>query len=297
MELTLGPILYDWKKREVFDFYDTIASTPVDRVYLGEVVCVKKLGLSIEDMLSIKEMLEDSGKDVTLSTLAVVSNEDEIKHTTRIIEASDSVEANDMSALGLLEGTEKEIISGPHITAYNAPTVAFLRETGVSRVVFPVELGRAAMAHIVRETGVTGEVFAHGRLPLAFSWRCYTSRAYELTKTDCKHDCQRHPEGMELKSLDGKSVFTANGTSILSADTYTLIEFVDDADAIGIQAMRISPQYRGTEKIIELYAACINGAMEATEALKHLKEVTQGGFCNGWYTNQPGMKYIGAQEL
>lgn len=297
MDLTLGPILFDWKKSEVFAFYDTIAKTSVDRVYIGEVVCVKKLGLSLEDMLSIGRMLEASGKAVTYSTLAVVSNEDEIAHTRAIVEAAQSIEANDMSAISFAEGSDKEIIAGPHITSYNAPTVDFLKSVGASRIVFPVELPRDAMAHIIKHTDVVGEVFGHGKLPLAFSWRCYTSRASGLTKTECKHDCLKYPDGMELKSLDGRAIFTANGTSILSADTHTLIEFVEDLSEIGVEAMRISPQYKGTEKVVEIYRARIDHSMNAKDALAALKVVTPGNFCNGWYKGEAGMSYTEAHGI
>ena len=39
MKLSLGPVLYYWQRETLFDFYEQIADTAVDIVYLGEAVC------------------------------------------------------------------------------------------------------------------------------------------------------------------------------------------------------------------------------------------------------------------
>src|SRR3990172_8558844 len=78
MQLTLGPVLFDWKREDLFGFYDEVKDMPVDRVYLGEVVCSKKNGLTLKDIENIGKKLEDADKKVIVSSLAVVSNEDEL---------------------------------------------------------------------------------------------------------------------------------------------------------------------------------------------------------------------------
>ena len=35
--LSLGPLLYYWPRQQTFDFYDEIANSTVDVVYLGEI--------------------------------------------------------------------------------------------------------------------------------------------------------------------------------------------------------------------------------------------------------------------
>jgi hypothetical protein len=49
--------------------------------------------------------------------------------------------------------------------------------------------------HKTRPAGVETEVFAFGKLPLAFSARCFTARHYGLNKDDCQFKCLDHPEG------------------------------------------------------------------------------------------------------
>lgn len=297
MELTLGPILFDWKRDEVLRFYDEAADLPIDRVYVGEVVCTKKLGLDLDDVASIIRKLESAGKKVTLSSLAVVSNEDELAFTRRLVGLHNSIEANDMSVLNIVDASAKEVFAGPHITSYNAPSIEFLKTIGVARVTFPVELSRESMACAIKETNICGEAFAHGKVPLAFSWRCYTSRAYGLSKTECRHHCAKYPDGMELKTVDGGPVFTVNGTSLLSADVYTLVESVEDLNEIGVKALRVSPQKDGTKTIAEVFRQRIDGRIGPDEGLAELK--TLGGrFCNGWYSGSAGKDYIErAREL
>lgn len=294
MEITLGPVLFSWKKEDLVEFYREVAGMPVDRVYLGEVICDRKGNLTPEDMERIGKDLEAAGKKVVVSTLAVVSNEKELELTREVVGLPFAVEANDMSVFNIADeaGGEKDLIAGPHITTYNAPSVEFLKAAGAKRVVFPVELSGESISHVITETGVPGEVFAHGKAPLAFSWRCYTSRAHGLTRTECKRDCFRYPEGMELKSMDGEPVFRANGTSILSALTYTLVEFTDELADMGAAAVRISPTPRNTAGVVDVFRKRLDGEFSPAEALKELEALGEGPFCNGWYLGGAGRDYL-----
>ncbi|MBI5047804.1 MAG: U32 family peptidase [Deltaproteobacteria bacterium] len=299
MQLTLGPILFDWKKEELLRFYDEVADMPVDRVYLGEVVCAKKRGLSVEDLEKIGKKLEKAGKEVVVSSLAVVSNEEELKLVRDIANLPFAVEANDMSMFNIVRSQEsevrsqnKEIIAGPHITTYNVPSIEFLKSIGVNRVVFPVELSRDSVNHCIQNTGIDAEIFAHGKVPLAFSWRCYTSRAYGLNKTNCQYHCKQHPDGMPLKTIEGEPTFTINGTSVLSAQTYTLVEVIEDLQAIGVNAIRISPQYQHTKKIVDVFRKRLDGMIGPDEGLALLKDTSPLGFCNGWYWGKAGKEYL-----
>lgn len=297
MELSLGPVLFEWKREELLRFYDEVCGMDVDRVYIGEVVCSKKIGLDADTVSGIAGRLQDAGKKVVLSSLAVVSNEEEIDFTRRLLALPCAVEANDISVLNIVDPAEREVLAGPHITTYNAPSIEFLQGLGIRHVTFPVELSRESIEYNIRHTGIEGEVFVHGKVPLAFSWRCYTSRAYGLTKTECRHHCAVHPDGMELKTLEREPLFTMNGTSLLSAGTYTLVEAVKDLEGIGVKTLRVSPQYKDTARVVEIFRKTMAGELAPEEALAGIAEITQGPLCNGWYFGGAGKDYLAGQGV
>jgi collagenase-like PrtC family protease len=70
--LSLGPVLYYWPEKQLRDFYDMVASSPVDIVYLGETVCSKRRALNIEGWLELADMLTSAGKEVVLSSLSLI---------------------------------------------------------------------------------------------------------------------------------------------------------------------------------------------------------------------------------
>ena len=99
MKLSLGPLLYFWSRDEVIDFYRAVRDWPVDTVYLGEVVCSKRRGVRLEDWLAIAEDLAAAGKEVVLSTLALIEAESELLTMRRIVgNGKFAVEANDIGA-------------------------------------------------------------------------------------------------------------------------------------------------------------------------------------------------------
>ncbi|MFQ5466496.1 MAG: U32 family peptidase, partial [Thermodesulfobacteriota bacterium] len=276
-------------------FYDRVADMDVDRVYLGEVVCARKRlfgGLGPGRMEAIASKLERAGKKVVLSSLAVVSNEEELEATRQLCALGRPVEANDMSVFNIVDPREREVTAGPHITSYNVPSVEFLAGVGVGRVVLPVELPGESIRYMAAHSGLATEVFSHGKAPLAFSWRCYTSRAYGLDKTDCRHDCARFPDGMVVSTTEGTPVFTINGTSVLSAGTYTLVEFTDQLARAGVAAMRISPQPEGTGEVVRIFRQRLAGAISAEEALEGVERVSPGPVYNGWYMAGAGRDFV-----
>ncbi|MDP3311237.1 MAG: U32 family peptidase, partial [Polaromonas sp.] len=74
MKISLGPLQYYWRRETVFNFYDEIAATPVDVIYLGETVCSRRHELRLADWLDIAARLRASGKDVVLSTQVLLES-------------------------------------------------------------------------------------------------------------------------------------------------------------------------------------------------------------------------------
>ena len=70
----------------------------------------------------------------------------------------------------------------------------------------PPESGRETLEGILKDApAIETEVFAHGRLPLAWSARCFTARRFNLQKDTCEFKCIDFPDG--LKFLPDQRLF------------------------------------------------------------------------------------------
>ena len=61
LKLSLGAPQYYWSRQTYFDFYEAMAATAVDIVYLGETVCSRRKELRLQDWLDIAELMRESG--------------------------------------------------------------------------------------------------------------------------------------------------------------------------------------------------------------------------------------------
>jgi len=293
-KLALGPVLYYWSRDTLLAFYEQMAETAIDIFYIGETICSKRKTLQTADWLALAERLEAAGKEVVLSSLALLEAESELKTLRRLCNNGHfMVEANDMGAVQLLEGTP--FISGHSINVYNTRTLARLADLGLRRWVLPVELSRDTLADIQadRPTGVETEVFVYGRLPLAYSARCFTARAHNLPKDDCQYRCLDYPDGLTLSSQEDKAFLTLNGIQTQSACTYNLLPALTEIKGMGVEVLRISPQSRHTEKVIEIFHDCLMDQNNMTGGMNQLQRLIPTESCDGYWYGGKGMEQEG----
>jgi collagenase-like PrtC family protease len=127
------------------------------------------------------------------------------------------------------------------------------------------------------------EVFAFGKLPLAFSARCFTARHYGLNKDDCQFKCLDHPDGMLVNTREAQAFLTLNGIQTLSAQTNSLLAQMPELMAQGIDAVRISPQSAHTFDIVEAFARARRGEPAADE-----ESWAPAGLVNGFWFGRAG---------
>ena len=296
--LSLGPILYFWPREQVIDFYAEVAETAVDIVYLGETVCSKRRTLRLEDWIELADGLAAAGKEVLLSTLTLIEAGSELGAMKRLCENRGfNIEANDIGAVNLLAG-QQPFVTGPSVNVYNHRTLQVLADQGLKRWVLPVELSRDTLADMqkLRPAGVETEVFVYGRLPLAYSARCFTARAHNLPKDDCQFRCLDYPDGLLLDTREKEQFLVLNGIQTQSAKACNLIAECDDIVGLGVDVLRISPQSMHTGKVIRIFDQRLRGELSATDAETALELITPGGHCNGYWHNEPGMDACFDQE-
>ena len=288
MKLSLGPVLYYWTREALLAFYAAIAGSRVDIVYLGEVVCSRRHTMRLDDWLALARELSASGKQVVLSSQALIESESELKTLRRIAANGEfTVEANEMGAVRLLAG-RVPFVAGPHLNIYNVETLAWFAGLGATRFVLPLELSRSTLGELqsARPQGMQTEVFAFGRMPLAFSARCFTARHHDLPKDDCQFRCLDDADGLALQTRDKAGFLTLNGLQTQSARVYDLSDAVEELSGLGVDVVRVSPQSRNMPAIIESFSERCAGRAGAP-----LEELRIAPPCNGYWHGVPGMEY------
>ncbi|MDE2260530.1 MAG: U32 family peptidase [Betaproteobacteria bacterium] len=294
MKISLGPLQYFWKKSEVLNFYQAAAGWPVDVFYLGETVCSKRRELRLRDWLALAETLADQGHEVVLSSLALIEAESDLATLQHLVDNKKfKVEANDLSAVQLCHEHQIPFIAGPTLNIYNHEALALLQRCGLIRLVLSVDQGAQQLEALQRQVRLAAqpfpelEVLVWGRIPLAYSARCFTARARNLAKDDCGLCCLEYPDGLLVETREGQSFLCINGIQVQSAACCDLGPELNELVELGVDYLRITPQRQDTDLVVRRFA----------EALSTRTPPARHGDCNGYWHGGAGMAQINTLKL
>ena len=293
-KLSLGPLLFNWDADKTRDFYFAIADeAPVDHVYLGEVVCAKRLA-GKDYLPEVIKRLTKAGKQVILSGLMLVLDDRDMKMVEDLADMAGDylVEANDLSAVSLLRGQDHAI--GPFVNIYNEATLKYYEDGGAKRISLPPELPASSLRALAKVAHADLEVQVFGRMPLAISARCYHARAHKLHKDGCQYICDRDPDGLTVETMDGQAFLTINGLQTLSYSYCNLLAELPELQAMGIHNFRLSPHDVNMVKICSVFRDRLDGKIDRKTANDILDaEMFALEFSNGYYHHVAGRTMVG----
>lgn len=289
MKYSLGPVLYYWPKETLEKFYQAAAKSRADVIYLGEAVCSKRRATKVSDWLDMAKMLAGQGKQVVLSTLALVQAPSELGELKRYVENGDFlIEANDIGSVNMAAERKLPFVAGHALNCYNAVTLRLLLKQGMTRWCMPVELSRDWLANMLQQCDELGirnkfevEVLSYGHLPLAYSARCFTARSEDRAKDECETCCIKYPNGRDMRSQEQQQVFVLNGIQTMSGYVYNLGNELTSMKGL-VDIVRLSPMGLGTLDILNAFRANENGSAPLPLANR--------SDCNGYWRRVAGLE-------
>ncbi|MDN0123924.1 U32 family peptidase [Yersinia aleksiciae] len=291
MKYALGAVLYYWPKTDIETFYQAAINSSADIIYLGENVCTKRREMRVGDWLALAKEVAASGKQVVISTLALLQAPSELNELKRYVENGEFLlEANDLGAVNMAAERGLPFVAGHALNCYNAYTLRILHRQGMMRWCMPVELSRDWLSNVLQQCEELGfrhqfevEVLSYGHLPLAYSARCFTARSEDRAKDECETCCIKYPQGRKVLSQEDQQVFILNGIQTQSGYCYNL-----GNDLISMQGLvdiiRLSPQGIETLDVIDQFRANEQGLVPLT--------LTNKADCNGYWRRLAGLELV-----
>ncbi len=290
-KLTLGPVVYHWPPEALRDFYFRIADeAPVECVCVGEVVCAKRTPFFLPYLPEVCERLAAAGKEVVLSTLALIISDQEMDSVRASVAETAGLlpEANDIGAASLLAGRPHVI--GPYIGVYNEGTLECLSRLGAVRVSLTAELPANAVAALAKASDIELEVQVFGRMPLALSARCYHARIHGLHKDGCQFVCGADPDGLVVRTLDDEPFLAINGVQTLSNTYCNLAAEIGSLREMGVGHFRLSPQDTDMVVVARAFRDLLDGRAGSAETTARLDTAVGAvPFSNGYFHGREGV--------
>ncbi|MFA3777230.1 U32 family peptidase [Yersinia sp. 1652 StPb PI] len=291
MKYALGAVLYYWPKTDIETFYQTAANSSADIIYLGENVCTKRREMKVGDWLALAKEVAASGKQVVISTLALLQAPSELNELKRYVENGEFLlEANDLGAVNMAAERGLPFVAGHALNCYNAYTLRILHRQGMMRWCMPVELSRDWLVNVLQQCEELGfrnqfevEVLSYGHLPLAYSARCFTARSEDRAKDECETCCINYPQGRPVLSQEDQQVFILNGIQTQSGYCYNLGNELISMQGL-VDIVRLSPQGLDTLTVIEQFRANEQGLSPLI--------LTDKADCNGYWRRLAGLELV-----
>ena len=287
MRLSLAPLSGRYRPEAIVDFYrEAAACADIDRVYIGELFCSKRL-IPLAAFEESVRLLEDAGKDVVFSAHAMPAGEADYESAAPYVELVRTVEINSLGFIPWLHERfpGATMLAGPIVNLYNRDDLEIVAGWGCTGVSLHVDLMPETILDLCGSGALPAEVLLHGRPPLAFSWRCYAARFAGRPQNACGHAC-REQDGLVLGNLEGADGFIADGLTVLPGTVVSLAEQARGYAEAGATFGRLWIGPGEVAPVASAYATLLRGERSVDETKAALEAATPGAIRCGPVANR-----------
>ncbi|MEW6188986.1 MAG: U32 family peptidase [Actinomycetota bacterium] len=288
MEIAIGPLPTNWGKEKILDYYGKVAAHPaINRAYIGEIACTKRNILDPGFFIEIQDLLKRAGKEVILSTPVLPTNEEDLNKSRALMAKAREIEVNNMGIFNiwLKEFRERPLTLGSFFNVYNPQSARFLLKYKIRRIVFPVDISMNTMEKMCQEIDIPFEVVVYGNFPIAFSWRCYTARAFGSLRRGCGFKCYE-VKNLPQATLEGEPLFMMNGPAVYNGKTYCLVSHLKGFREVGITSIRIESTPENVVEVVDIFKAVIDGKISPALAEEKLAPLSPYGLDTCYFSGR-----------
>lgn len=277
MKLSVAPISGRYDPTRIREFYrEVVASPDIDRAYIGELFCAKRL-IPVNAFDEAVEVLQSAGKQAVFSTLALPTGEVDYEAAAPYVERVRAVEINNLGFIPWLEENfpDRDMLAGPLCSLYNRDDIEIVRDLGCSGVSLRIDLMPETILDLCANGALPAEVFLHGRPPLAHSWRCYAARFAGRSAGVCGRVCEQQ-DGLVFYNLEGEDAFVVDGPAVLPGQVVSTLEQARDYAEANAAFGRLWLEPGSVTPVASVYATLLSGDTTIHEAREALASLESG---------------------
>ncbi|WP_042266861.1 hypothetical protein [Paraburkholderia heleia] len=249
MKISLGALVGRWSRSATMAFYDTVALSSVDVVYIGVAIHGTLAGLQERDCLALAHELALGGKEVVLSVHAGSANRDADCVHTWIEDTDLPVEVGDAWTLRLLAG-KVPLVIGAGVPCTGGADLKRLLDLGARRWVLPA----VCKGEVIQNLAHAGDGNADCEIELPV----LSPRPF--SRWNCR---------VESCSYEGWARHAMPGCDRDASSAHLVPDWASDLDtlrALGVAILRLTPRAAGTVGLSQTLADLLRGEVDARDA-------------------------------
>ena len=256
MKISIGALAGNWTRTATMAFYDAVALSPVDIVYIGTAIHSPLAGLRKRDCLAVARELAAGGKEVVLSVRAAAGEGDADSFNAWIADCTLPVEVSDARTLQMLSG-KVPLVIGAGVPCASAETLAELVGLGAKRWVTPAVCKGEVVKVLAYAAGAHCEIEQAVLSPRHFS-------RWQRRVEDCPY------EGSPMHGMPGCDRETS-----LKRDEPDWAADLKMLWTAGVEILRVTPRHVRDVEVSQILCELVRGEVGPREAYARYAEASE----------------------